>query len=330
MVDILRVGIIGVGDSATNFHIPVLQRLEGCEIVASCDVQADCCLAELPAYTDYREMLARETLDLIYVLTPPGTHLEPVCLALAKGCHVFCEMPPSLEPLDTAQMIAFAHESGRSLLFGDNRRFAPIYRKVREITRQEPPKMTVLTKCRHELHEVFDEFTQAVEAQYARRFPLQGTPMFLGICQFLDMAEWLNGPIVHCEAFPGKLMSTMRTNTNTISYLEHENGARSMISYDEFGKQACEHVTVHSSASTYIIRGSMLQPNELLVWTGGMQQTYPASSDPLVRDGFLDQTRYLCEHIRDGKQILPDEALYSRILHLARTVDGSERWNDLQ
>ena len=206
----LRIGIIGVGYMAKNFYIPVLQRLGGCEIVASCDLLAERCLPGLPAYTDFREMLARETCDLVYVLTPPGVHLEPVCLALDRGCHVFCEMPPALEPLDSAQMIAFAHEAGRSLQFGTNRRFAPTYCNVHDITAQEPPKMTVLTKCRHEMRELFDEYVQALETHYARQFALDGTPMFLGICQFLDVAEWLNGPIVACEAFPGTLTPTAR------------------------------------------------------------------------------------------------------------------------
>ena len=101
-----------------------------------------------------------------------------------------------------------------------------------------------------------------------------------------------------------------------------------MITYDEFGKQACEHVTVHSSASTYIIRGSMMQPHDLLVWSAGMQQTYPASADPLVRGGFLAQAQCLYEHIRDEASLQPDAELYSRILHLARKVDGSDWWKE--
>jgi hypothetical protein len=152
--------------------------------------------------------------------------------------------------------------------------------------------------------------------------------MLLSISQFLDVAEWLNGPIVECEAYPGTLSPAMRTTTSTTSYLAHANGSRSMVSYEEFGKQACEHVTVHSSASTYIIRGSMMQPNELLVWSGGMQQTYPAPADALARGGFLDQTDYLLTHIRTGQPLLPDAEHFARILQLARQVDGSGWWHN--
>jgi hypothetical protein len=147
----------------------------------------------------------------------------------------------------------------------------------------------------------------------------------------LDVAEWLNGPIVECEAHPETLFSTSRSTTTTTCYLEHANNARSMVSYDEFGTQECEYLTAHSSTSTYIIRGSMMQSNEfneLLVWSDGTKRTYPSSADLLVRGGFLDQARYLSEHIRDGQQVLPDEALFTRILHLAHKVDGSGWWND--
>jgi predicted dehydrogenase len=169
-VDELRIGVIGVGYMAKNFHIPALRRLDGLEIAATCDTVAKRCLPGLPAYLDYREMLEKETLDLVYVLTPPGAHLEPVCLALERGCHVFCEMPPALEPLDTAQMIAFARETNCSLLFGTNRHFAPAYRNVRKLTRQRPPKMTVLTKCRRKKQDYSADDAQALEHYNARQF----------------------------------------------------------------------------------------------------------------------------------------------------------------
>lgn len=329
LLDRFRIGIVGVGRMARMHHIPCLQRVTDAEIAATCDLREDRCLPELPAYSDVREMLSKERLDILYVLTPPGSHLEPVCLGLDHGCHVFCEMPPALEPLEAAQMAAFAEEAGRSLMFGTNRHFAPTYQNIFQISRVEPPKMTVLTKCRHGLHDLNDDFIYRLEGHYAQRFSVEGTPMFLGIAQFLEVAEWLNGPIVDCEAHVSAIRPEMATMTHTIGYLLHENGARSMISYDEFGSTPNEHVTVHSSASTYIVRGSMMQPNELLIWSSDGHQVIPAPSDPQERGGFLAQTEYFLQQIRDGRLLLPNGSQFARIVHLARKVDGSAWWKKI-
>jgi len=44
-------------------------------------------------YYDYKDMLAKENLDIISIATPPGLHLEQLTFALQQGSHVFCEKP---------------------------------------------------------------------------------------------------------------------------------------------------------------------------------------------------------------------------------------------
>lgn len=44
-------------------------------------------------YTDYREMLEKEELDIVSVATPDFAHREPVCTCLEHGLHVFLEKP---------------------------------------------------------------------------------------------------------------------------------------------------------------------------------------------------------------------------------------------
>lgn len=328
-MDTLNIGIVGMGRMARMFHLPCLDRIPNTHVAATCDLDAARRLPDTPHYTDVREMLQQQQLDVVYVLTPPGAHLEPVCLALGHGCHVFCEMPPALEPLETAQMASFARETERSLMFGANRHFAPTYLGVKEITRTEPPKMTVLTKSRQGREELLDEYATAIEAHCAATFALEGTPMFTALTQFIEVAEWLNGPILDCEATQSHLRPDMRTMTKTVAYLRHENGARSMITCDEFGRQTCEHVTLHSSASTYIVRGSMMQPNELLVWAADTQQVFPAPIDPQARGGFLAQAEYFIHCIQAQTPLYPDGTQLARIVHLARQVDGSAWWKEI-
>jgi len=325
-VDTVRIGIIGVGHMARMHHIPCLQRLGGNRLVATCDIRADRVLPGLNGYTDVREMLAKEALDAVYVLTPPGTHVEPVCLALERGCHVFCEMPPAVEPFDAIHMASFAREMQRSLVFGTNRHFAPTYQEIKRIANSEPPTVTVFAKCRHALTDLTPDFAHSIDAHYAERYTEDGTPMFLFLTQFLEVSEWLNGPIADCKATSTAFKPGMRTKTHTVAQIKHENGARSLISYDEFGPNVFEHVTVHACASTYIVRGSIAQPNELLIWTDAGQEVIPAPADPQVRSGYMAQANDFLRCLRENILVYPDSNQLARIIKYARKIDGSSWW----
>ena len=325
-MDSPRVALVGVGRMARMHHLPALQRLGGNQLVGTCDLREERSLPGIPHYTDVRRLLADTAPDAVYVLTPPGAHMAPVSLALNFGCHVFCEMPPALEPLEAMEMVAFARETERSLVFGTNRHFAPTYRRVKEVTAGEPPQVTMLSKCRHALCDLSPEFAENLDAHYAEHFQTDGTPMFLFLTSFLEVAEWLNGPIATSDTTATPLLPGLRTDTRAVCHVQHENGAHSVITYDEFGPQVYEHVTLHSPGSTYILRGSMMQPNQLLVWKNNGPQVYPGPRDPLERGGFLEQSANFLRMVREDRVVYPDPVQLARLIHHARKADGSAWW----
>ena len=46
-------------------------------------------------YTDYKEMLAKEDIDVVIVCVPTFLHAEVTIYALETGHHVLCEKPMS-------------------------------------------------------------------------------------------------------------------------------------------------------------------------------------------------------------------------------------------
>ena len=111
----LRVGMIGLGAVATRFY-KTFQDEPGTVIAAVCDVDAT--VAErvaaeqgnLPWYTDYREMLAGQELDLIYIGVPPKYHHRIALDVLLAGKHILCEKPLA-NSLEEAEEMARAAEA---------------------------------------------------------------------------------------------------------------------------------------------------------------------------------------------------------------------------
>jgi predicted dehydrogenase len=108
----LRAGIIGGGWIARR-HVPAIDAAQGVELVAACD--ADLARAEAiaqahgaRAYERWEEMLDGETLDLLWVCTPPLAHRVPTAAALARGIHVYLEKPLARTLEDGEAIVAAA------------------------------------------------------------------------------------------------------------------------------------------------------------------------------------------------------------------------------
>lgn len=116
----LRVGIVGAGNIARTVHLPSYRKA-GAQVVAICDVQEqgarsfadDFGLTQV--YTDYREMLEKEQLDVVSICVPNCFHHEIGVEALRAGCHVFCEKPPALTFEQAKEMQQTAEENHRVL-----------------------------------------------------------------------------------------------------------------------------------------------------------------------------------------------------------------------
>jgi predicted dehydrogenase len=135
----LRVGIIGLGSYSTSEHVPNLRATGRAEVVAASRRRADrLAMAkrelDIPAtYTDWRAMLANETLDAVVVSTPHNQHVEPTLAALERGLHVLLEKPLATSVADAQIILQAANQSDRVVMMGVNRRGEPSWRTAQRL-----------------------------------------------------------------------------------------------------------------------------------------------------------------------------------------------------
>ncbi len=88
-------------------------------------------------YHDYREMLAKEALDIVCIATHPEQHHEQVLAATKAGAKaIFCEKPMAVTLGECDEMIAACRESGTVLAINHSRRWSPVFRKAKELVDQ--------------------------------------------------------------------------------------------------------------------------------------------------------------------------------------------------
>lgn len=121
-----RVGIIGCGNIANGKHMPTLAKIPDVEMVAFCDLIEERAqeaakkygTPTAAVYTDYREMLKRDDIDNVRVLTQNRAHSEISVAALRAGKNVLCEKPMAINSVEGQKMLDAAHETGKVLSIG--------------------------------------------------------------------------------------------------------------------------------------------------------------------------------------------------------------------
>ena len=130
----LQVALVGCGGIAEQKHMPALKQMSDyCEMVAFCDIipeRAEKAAVDYGApgaktYTDYKEMLKDEAIDVVHVLTPNVVHCPVTVAAFEAGKHVMCEKPMAASTADARAMLEAWKKSGKKFTIGYQNRFRP-------------------------------------------------------------------------------------------------------------------------------------------------------------------------------------------------------------
>jgi predicted dehydrogenase len=126
-----RLGIIGLGGIAQVVHLPILKQMPDVEIRAVCDLDTKKAGAiaerfQVPRFhRDVANLLERDDLDAVLVLTPTHAHMALAVAALKAGKHVLVEKPIARNAKEARRMVSAAKTANRYLMVAMNHRFRP-------------------------------------------------------------------------------------------------------------------------------------------------------------------------------------------------------------
>jgi UDP-N-acetylglucosamine 3-dehydrogenase len=219
----LGFGIIGCRMGLS--HARGLKLCKGGKLVALCDnkeetlknAMASMDKTEEDCYTDYKELLKREDIDVVVVATPDQLHAEHTIAALEAGKHVLCEKPMAMTTEECKNMIAASDRSGKKLMIGQVCRYAPGFITAKRFI------------DRGEIGELF-----FVESEYAHDYthiPGIGNwridpvrlrhPALGGGCHAVDLLRWIaENPYEVCAFSNRKVLSHWPVNDCTVGIMK--------------------------------------------------------------------------------------------------------------
>ena len=130
----LKIGIIGCGGIANGKHMPALKNLSSkVEMTAFCDIIEERAVKakekygtqDAKVYTDYKELLKDENIDIVHVCTPNRSHSFITIDSLEAGKHVMCEKPMAINYKEALAMAEAAKRTGKKLSIGYQNRQCP-------------------------------------------------------------------------------------------------------------------------------------------------------------------------------------------------------------
>ena len=117
----IRTGLIGYGRNGQSMHGEAIRKSPDFEMVCVCDIDKGATDRAKEVFScdtceDYHELLARDDLDLVVIVTPSDLHAKMACDALAAGKNVLVTKPWGINMKEVDAMIAAQGKSGKLLM----------------------------------------------------------------------------------------------------------------------------------------------------------------------------------------------------------------------
>jgi len=226
----VRVGIIG-SQFISAIHAESLSRCHAAEMVAVAsptpgNAERLAGKYQIPHhFTDYRDLLAIDEIDLVVIGIPNHLHCEVVVAAARAGKHIVVEKPFCLNLAEADQMLDAARQAAVKLMYAEELCFAPKYVRLKQLLDSGALGKPTLLK-QSEKH----------DGPHAAHFwDVQrsggGVVMDMG-CHAVEFFRWMLGrpPIksVYAQMSTQVHQEKTRGEDNAIVILEFENGVIGM------------------------------------------------------------------------------------------------------
>ena len=229
----LNAGIIGLG-SISRVHLAALKDMPQARIAAVCDIDPNKLSAAkeatgADAYSDWKELLRRDDIDIVHVLTPHYLHAPMSIAALKAGRHVLTEKPMASEINDALEMIRVSDTAKGTLnVIFQNRYNASTVELKRLIDSGETGRL-IGARAMICWHRTAPYYTQS---PWRGRWDTEGGGALINqSIHTLDLLSYLGGPIrrVKGHISTDLLADAIEVEDNAHAVFEYESGATGVI-----------------------------------------------------------------------------------------------------
>ncbi len=179
----------------------------------------------VPWITNYDELLERDEVDVVMIMTPSGIHGEQAVAAARAGKHVITTKPMevTLEACDA--MIQACEEAGVMLAVDFGLRYDPAFRRMARVVEAGLLGKLILVEARLKWFRG-DEYYEGWHGTW--RFDGGGALMNQTV-HLVDVVCWLGGPVAEVNGRMGVFNHDIETEDTSVGLLVFRNGAYGVL-----------------------------------------------------------------------------------------------------
>jgi predicted dehydrogenase len=231
----VRVGLLGAGNFATTTLLPAMQGIPGMEFIGvstgtglSARHAADKWGFRFCA-TDEQQIMDDPDINTIVIATRHNLHARQAIASMTAGKGVFVEKPLALNCDELVEVIRTQQQTGRRLMVGFNRRFAPMVLEMRRFL-QDRARPVIVSYRINAGHVPSDHWTQDPEV---------GGGRIIGeVCHFIDLLQYVVGAPPVTVSANAVAVAGHRANDEVVITLSFVDGSIGTIIYSAGGDRS--------------------------------------------------------------------------------------------
>ena len=267
----IRFAIVGCGRISYR-HIEAIAANPKAELVAVCDLKLELARERVKGlsvnvYKDYNEMLKKEAIDVVNIMTPSGMHAEHTLDIIRKyKKHTVIEKPVCLRVEDGLELIDTAKKYNVKLFAVHQNRFNKAIKKVRDAVESKLLGRIVLGTVR---------IRWSRGQAYYDRDPWRGTWALDGgalsnqAIHHIDLLRWLAGDVESLSAISATQLVKAEVEDTACVILKFRSGALGVIEATTaarpLNRDLEASISILGEHGTAIVEGASV--NRLTTWT---------------------------------------------------------------
>jgi UDP-N-acetyl-2-amino-2-deoxyglucuronate dehydrogenase len=228
----LKIALVGCGRIAKR-HSELLgyEKIKGASLLTVCDINEKKAKKigeqfDLPYYTDMDEMMKKQSVDVVSVLTESGNHAKHVINLAKYGKHIVVEKPMALTLEDADQMINACDKNNCKLFIIKQNRFNVPVLKLRQALESGRFGKLVLGTVRVRWARPQSYYDQD---SWRGTWALDGGVITNQASHHIDMLEWMMGDVVSVFAKANTSLANIEAEDTAVVTLKFKNGALGII-----------------------------------------------------------------------------------------------------
>ncbi len=320
----INIALVGCGRISIKHFEAIEFHKNELKLVAVCDINKK--VAEqvgekynVPFYTSINDMIKNHELDICSLCTPSGLHSTQTILLANNKINIITEKPMATSWKDGLKMVRVCEENNVNLFVVKQNRFNSTLQKLKQAIEEKRFGKFYLIQLN-----VFWTRPQSYydSADWRGKPDSDGGALMNQASHYVDLAEWLIGPVAEVQAMIGTLARKIEVEDTGVVNIKWENGALGSVAVTmlTYPKNYEGSITIIGEHGTVSISGEAL--NEINHW----EFKEKTDQDNLIYDSnYESQSVYGNGHLKYFKNIVD---VFQK--NSAPAVDGFEGLKSLE